>query len=154
MTIERNRTSGQTGIHLSLLSAVVLALSLLGCIQAATAPSVPKVSGEPSNLLPNGSFESGGKPTLEGWQPMDSALATFESEAPTGGGGPACQGPRGPQPPRDHSVSGVTSRVGPPTGAGSGLEGVPPGAAAPPWRWLPVVDHPPLALERDRQPAE
>lgn len=62
---------------------MLLVLSLLvGCSKKPTGPS----QDSEGNLLPNGSFELNGEPTLEGWQAANANLASLtEDAAPDGG---------------------------------------------------------------------
>lgn len=61
---------------------LLLLCLLVGCSKKPTGPS-QKSDG---NLLPNGSFELKGEPTLEGWQAADTNLASLAEDAAPGGG--------------------------------------------------------------------
>jgi len=62
---------------------VLLLLSLsVGCSEKTTGPS----SESEDNLLPNGSFELNGQPSLEGWHVANESLASLTEEAAPGGG--------------------------------------------------------------------
>jgi len=64
-------------------SLVFLLLSLLvGCSETTTGPS----QESDGNLLPNGSFELNGQPTLEGWQAANDSLVSLTEEAAPEGG--------------------------------------------------------------------
>ena len=49
-------------------------------------PAPIRITGSDRNLLPNGSFESGGRPTLEGWRVNNGALTSLVAEPAPGGG--------------------------------------------------------------------
>jgi hypothetical protein len=63
------------------LWTVIVAIAAAGCGDSVTSPSraLP-------NLLPNGSFEIHGRPTLEGWRAGNPAAAQLIREAPVNGG--------------------------------------------------------------------
>ena len=68
---------------LTLWMALILVAAMTGCGDSGT-KSCPSPTGE--NLLANGSFERDGVPTLEGWMPADSSLASIVAQpAPCGG---------------------------------------------------------------------
>ena len=76
-------------MKLTYLVATVIVLSLLaisGCSKSnnPTAPSAP----QPRNLIINSSFDSAGRPSLEGWtaDTNDTTLVGFSSDVPPGGG--------------------------------------------------------------------
>ncbi len=69
-------------IIMRLLVVLLLLPLFIDCSKTTTGPS--QESG--SNLLPNGSFESNGQPTLEGWQAANDSLVSLTEEAAPEGG--------------------------------------------------------------------
>lgn len=63
--------------------AVLVTLAVvLGC----DGPTQPRGDSSTADLLPNGSFERDGQPSLEGWRLLKPSLARSVEDAPTGGG--------------------------------------------------------------------
>lgn len=66
----------------SRILVLLVAATVSGCGNSSTRPRAPTWE----DVLPNGSFERAGRPTLDGWRAVSAPLATFVHEAPAGGG--------------------------------------------------------------------
>ena len=85
---ESHRVTQEINLHRILILTLVLLLLISGCKKdSLVMPSIPE-----ANLVTNGSFESNGAPTLEGWTGQfnpDTSLKRyyiFSNDVPPGGG--------------------------------------------------------------------